>query len=139
MFTIRVCYGKLLQIEIIMRQCDCFRIEDEKGNLSRIGTVTVDQDGRYAGSELCDGSLIEEAIWDICNWWCWMDLESDPNPATVRKDGLLYERTDKDRGIMNSDLVIVTEGTVVVALPVGWKKFTNVQDAVNYRLKENFF
>ena len=122
-----------------MRQCDCFRIEDEKGNLSRIGTVTVDQDGRYAGSELCDGSLIEEAIWDICNWWCWMDLESDPNPATVRKDGLLYERTDKDRGIMNSDLVIVTEGTVVVALPVGWKKFTNVQDAVNYRLKENFF
>jgi hypothetical protein len=64
-----------------------------------------------------------------------MDLESDPNPTTVRKDGLLYERTDKDRGIMNSDLVIVTEGTVVVALPVGWEKFTNVQDAVNYRLK----
>jgi hypothetical protein len=118
-----------------MTQCDCFRIEDEKGNLSRIGTVTVDQDGRYAGSELCDGSLIEEAIWDICNWWCWMDLESDQNPVSVRKDGLLYERTDKDRGIMNSDLVIVTEGTVVVALPVGWEKFTNVQDAVNYRLK----
>jgi hypothetical protein len=117
-----------------MRQFECFRIEDAEGNLSRIGTVTVDPDGRYAGSELCDDSLVEEAIWDICNWWCWMDTSEDQNPVAVRKDGLFYERTDKDRGIMNSDLVIVTEGTVVVALPVGWEKFTNVQYAVDYRL-----
>lgn len=101
----------------------CFRIEDSKGNLKRIGAVYGDID--------CLDQSVADRIWDLCNWSCW---HNDRNPKKVSKDGLEYTRTEHDRGVMNSDLVLVTEGKVMVSLPVGWETFTNVQDAVEFRL-----
>ncbi len=107
-----------------MNNIDCFRILDSKGNLSKIGTVSCNDDLN---------EVIAETIWDLCNWSCWLD-DRDSDPKEITKSGVKYTRTEKDRGIVNSELVLVTEGKVMVALPVGWETFTNVQDAVNFRI-----
>ena len=105
----------------------CFKIVNSVGDLDKIGTIT-------GADKLTEETA--EKIWDLCNWWCWLDAgyTEGPGPKEVVKDGLTYTRTDRDRGIMNSDLVLVSEDTVMVALPVGWEKFTDVKEAVEFRL-----
>ena len=117
-------------------EIQCFRIEDRFGKLVKVGTVTSEENGKYADSKLGGGDMLEDAIWNLCNWSCWGDHRTgNRNPTEIHHDDLVYLRTSEDKGSMNSDLVIVDGEDVMVSLPVGWKKFSNTDDAVKYRLE----
>ena len=119
-----------------MNTIECFRIEDRFGKLVKIGTVTSEENGKYSNSKLGGEDMLEDAIWNLCNWSCWGDHRTgNRNPTEIHHDDLIYERTSEDKGFMNSDLVIVDGEDVAVSLPVGWKMFSNVEEAVKYRLE----
>lgn len=119
-----------------MNTIECFRIEDRFGKLVKVGTVTSEENGKYSDSKLGGEDMLEDAIWNLCNWSCWGDYRTgNRNPTEIHHDDLIYERTSEDKGLMNSDLVIVDGEDVAVSLPVGWKMFYNVEEAVKYRLE----
>ena len=84
---------------------------------------------KVIGSVEYDDQIIDpETIWDLTNWSCWMDYEEEPTEAS-HGDGIVYKRTEYDRGYTNDDICFCLDGVWYAADRLGWSTFATLEQA----------